>query len=268
MRDRFPFGGFPWGRWAFSQAESPLRWFAALGGAPLVTFAVALSGALLAEAVLLRPRAGCSGERDPPAGLADRCPGRRAAGGAARRRAVLAAAAGHRSRPDADGRRDPGRRARSRAGVQRPAPAGAGQPRPADPAAGRRGPGRHGGQAGPGALAGERLRHRPDRQPGCRPGHPAGGRRGRRADPGRRHAGRSRAQPCHQRRPGLGAEHRRPAGSRPALREAASGAVRGVHPAALAGPEGEQQGGSGPVRHGGRPRQRPDHPDAGHRSAT
>src|SRR4051812_40757818 len=52
VRDRFPFGGFPWGRWAFSQAESPLKWFAALGGAPLVTFAVALSGALLAEILL------------------------------------------------------------------------------------------------------------------------------------------------------------------------------------------------------------------------
>ncbi|WP_249443984.1 hypothetical protein, partial [Acinetobacter baumannii] len=40
VRDRLPFGGFPWGRWAFSQAGSPLKWFAALGGAPLVTFAV------------------------------------------------------------------------------------------------------------------------------------------------------------------------------------------------------------------------------------
>jgi apolipoprotein N-acyltransferase len=48
LRDRMPFGGFPWGRLAFSQAESPLRWFAALGGAPLVTFAVALGGAALA----------------------------------------------------------------------------------------------------------------------------------------------------------------------------------------------------------------------------
>ena len=36
VRDRLPFGGFPWGRWAFSQAESPLKWFAPLGGAPLV----------------------------------------------------------------------------------------------------------------------------------------------------------------------------------------------------------------------------------------
>jgi apolipoprotein N-acyltransferase len=52
VRDRAPFGGFPWGRWAFSQAESPVRWFAALGGAPLVTFVVALGGAGLAQAVL------------------------------------------------------------------------------------------------------------------------------------------------------------------------------------------------------------------------
>ncbi|MCU1657376.1 MAG: Apolipoprotein N-acyltransferase, partial [Pseudonocardiales bacterium] len=44
LRDRLPFGGFPWGRLAFSQAESPARWFAALGGAPLVTFSVALAG--------------------------------------------------------------------------------------------------------------------------------------------------------------------------------------------------------------------------------
>lgn len=48
LRDRLPFGGFPWGRWAFSQSESPLRWFAALGGAPLVTAVVALAGGGLA----------------------------------------------------------------------------------------------------------------------------------------------------------------------------------------------------------------------------
>jgi apolipoprotein N-acyltransferase len=59
LRDRLPFGGFPWGRLAFSQAESPLRWFAALGGAPFVTFAVALAGGAAAAAALplgaLRP---------------------------------------------------------------------------------------------------------------------------------------------------------------------------------------------------------------------
>jgi apolipoprotein N-acyltransferase len=48
LRDRLPFGGFPWGRLAFSQAESPIRWFAALGGAPLVSFVVALGGGGLA----------------------------------------------------------------------------------------------------------------------------------------------------------------------------------------------------------------------------
>jgi len=48
LRDRLPFGGFPWGRLAFSQAATPLAPLAALGGAPLVTFAVALLGGLLA----------------------------------------------------------------------------------------------------------------------------------------------------------------------------------------------------------------------------
>ena len=51
LRDRIPFGGFPWGRLAFSQAESPLRWFAALGGAPLLTFVVAVAGGGLAVVV-------------------------------------------------------------------------------------------------------------------------------------------------------------------------------------------------------------------------
>ena len=45
--DRVPFGGFPWGRLAFSQGDSPLLGFAAVGGAPLVTFATALVGGLL-----------------------------------------------------------------------------------------------------------------------------------------------------------------------------------------------------------------------------
>ncbi|MFG2052506.1 apolipoprotein N-acyltransferase [Micromonospora sp. NPDC048930] len=47
LRDRTPFGGFPWGRLAFSQDDSPLLPLAALGGAPLVSFAVALAGGLL-----------------------------------------------------------------------------------------------------------------------------------------------------------------------------------------------------------------------------
>ncbi|MDG4781378.1 apolipoprotein N-acyltransferase [Micromonospora sp. WMMD961] len=50
LRDRTPFGGFPWGRLAFSQDTSPLLRLASLGGAPLVTFAVALLGGLFVTA--------------------------------------------------------------------------------------------------------------------------------------------------------------------------------------------------------------------------
>ncbi|GAA1751244.1 apolipoprotein N-acyltransferase [Luedemannella helvata] len=50
LRDRTPFGGFPWGRLAFSQGESPLLGLAAVGGAPMVTFAVGVLGGLLALA--------------------------------------------------------------------------------------------------------------------------------------------------------------------------------------------------------------------------
>ncbi|UGY90320.1 apolipoprotein N-acyltransferase [Streptomyces gobiensis] len=51
-RDRVPFGGFPWGRLAFANTGSPFTPLAALGGAPLVTFAVALTGTLLAALFL------------------------------------------------------------------------------------------------------------------------------------------------------------------------------------------------------------------------
>ncbi|MFD7919358.1 apolipoprotein N-acyltransferase [Streptomyces sp. NPDC059740] len=51
-RDRVPFGGFPWGRLAFANAGSPFTPLAALGGAPLVTFAVALVGGMLAAALV------------------------------------------------------------------------------------------------------------------------------------------------------------------------------------------------------------------------
>jgi apolipoprotein N-acyltransferase len=51
LRDRIPFGGFPWGRLAFSQSGAPTAGLAALGGAPLVTFAVAVAGTLLAWVV-------------------------------------------------------------------------------------------------------------------------------------------------------------------------------------------------------------------------
>ncbi len=52
LRDRTPFGGFPWGRLAFSQGDSPLLRLAELGGAPLVTFGLAAVGGLLTLAAL------------------------------------------------------------------------------------------------------------------------------------------------------------------------------------------------------------------------
>jgi apolipoprotein N-acyltransferase len=58
LRDATPFGGFPWGRLAFSQADSPLAGLAALGGAPAVTFGVGLVGGLLAAGVARLIRAG------------------------------------------------------------------------------------------------------------------------------------------------------------------------------------------------------------------
>jgi apolipoprotein N-acyltransferase len=55
LRGRIPFGGFPWGRLAFGQADTALVGWAALGGPALVTFAVALAGtALLATADAVR----------------------------------------------------------------------------------------------------------------------------------------------------------------------------------------------------------------------
>jgi apolipoprotein N-acyltransferase len=52
LRDRWPFGGFPWGRLAMSQASSPAGPWVAIGGAPLLTFLVAACGAALAWLVL------------------------------------------------------------------------------------------------------------------------------------------------------------------------------------------------------------------------
>lgn len=55
-RSTFPFGGFPWGRVAFGQADGWYLPLAAYGGAPLIGFAVALTGTGLA-ALALRLRA-------------------------------------------------------------------------------------------------------------------------------------------------------------------------------------------------------------------
>jgi apolipoprotein N-acyltransferase len=51
IRDRWPYA-FPWGRLAMSQSVAPdVRWVA-IGGAPLLSFLVALTAAMLARAVL------------------------------------------------------------------------------------------------------------------------------------------------------------------------------------------------------------------------
>lgn len=54
LRGSLPYGGFPWARIAFSQAESPLLSWAAIGGAPLVTFVVALIAVPLVLLVVTR----------------------------------------------------------------------------------------------------------------------------------------------------------------------------------------------------------------------
>lgn len=51
VRGNVPFGGFPWGRLAFAQADSPFAPLVALAGTAGVSFAVALAGALLLWAV-------------------------------------------------------------------------------------------------------------------------------------------------------------------------------------------------------------------------
>ncbi|WP_028647051.1 apolipoprotein N-acyltransferase [Nocardiopsis sp. CNT312] len=52
LRARWPLGGFPWGKLAFAQPDTPFSGYAALGSSPLVTFAVALTGGLALWSVL------------------------------------------------------------------------------------------------------------------------------------------------------------------------------------------------------------------------
>jgi apolipoprotein N-acyltransferase len=59
LRERVPFGGFPWGRLAYAQAGTPLVGWAAIGGPAVATLVVALGGtALLAMARAVRGRRG------------------------------------------------------------------------------------------------------------------------------------------------------------------------------------------------------------------
>ena len=57
LRSTTPFGGFPWVRLAFSQADSPLATWASVAGAPGVTFVVAVVGASLYAVARLAWRA-------------------------------------------------------------------------------------------------------------------------------------------------------------------------------------------------------------------
>lgn len=130
LRSRIPFGGFPWGRLAFSQADAPTIRFAAFGGAPLVTFAVALAGGLLAVAMwrLTTPRP--VRRHAVGAGVATLAALAVTSFGAA-----LPAVGTDRSTGGGGGR--PRERAAHGPGLQRPTPRGPGQPRRGHPPAGR-----------------------------------------------------------------------------------------------------------------------------------
>ncbi|WP_327417954.1 apolipoprotein N-acyltransferase [Streptomyces sp. NBC_01233] len=56
LRARAPFGGFPWGKLAFGQADGVFTPLAALGGTPLLSFGVALCGFGLCEALRIARR--------------------------------------------------------------------------------------------------------------------------------------------------------------------------------------------------------------------
>jgi apolipoprotein N-acyltransferase len=88
IRDRWPWGGFPWGRLAMSQATAPTVNWVAIAGPPVLTFLLALAGACVAWLVL----GGAASRRPAPAAPLTGS-GRRAglqAGVGARRWAALA----------------------------------------------------------------------------------------------------------------------------------------------------------------------------------
>ncbi|HEY2077289.1 MAG TPA: apolipoprotein N-acyltransferase [Streptosporangiaceae bacterium] len=61
VRDRWPWGGFPWGRLVMSQATAPTARWVAVAGPPFLTFLIALVGACLAW-VLLGPLSAGQGQ--------------------------------------------------------------------------------------------------------------------------------------------------------------------------------------------------------------
>ena len=163
LRDRWPFGGFPWGRLAFGQADGPLLPLAAWGGAPLVTFAalaMACGLAWLAVQALAATRGADSVRRPWPAprsGAGGGCR-RRPAGGP--RRVVAVPTAG----TTAGGKPSHVVVAAVQGNVPRLGLDAFAQERAVtanhaarDPAAGRRGGGRPPAAAGLRHLAGERI---------------------------------------------------------------------------------------------------------------
>lgn len=54
MRGTVPYGGFPWARIAFGQADAPFARWAAIGGAPLITFVVGVIAVPLVVAAVTR----------------------------------------------------------------------------------------------------------------------------------------------------------------------------------------------------------------------
>ena len=116
----------PWGRLAFSQAGSPVRWFIAFGGAPLVSFVVALGGGWSGVRRPWLRRTRFSWSRPSPAGVAAALVVPIVAG------AELAARRASTGRRPDHGRPRPGQRPRRRARLRGPRPPGARQPRRAD----------------------------------------------------------------------------------------------------------------------------------------
>ena len=68
LRDRWPYA-FPWGRLAMSQAGTPAAPWAAVGGAPLLSFLVALAGTTLAWLLLAPGRPAWRGRALPALGF-------------------------------------------------------------------------------------------------------------------------------------------------------------------------------------------------------
>jgi len=61
LRSVWPFGGFPWGRLAFSQADAPMAALMSIGGTPLLSAVVVTTGVALARGLLAVRRVSVGG---------------------------------------------------------------------------------------------------------------------------------------------------------------------------------------------------------------